>query len=155
MQKNRKKGIRILGLFLAVFSIAMSHKFCFAYQIIQITDNEYLDDYPAISDGQIVWLGNHTNITADRDVFLFKNGHVVRLTNDIDYFKNDFACAIHEGMVTWQRDAREIDLFDGTETKVLISSPNHVNEMSPTIFDGKVAWLHWDILGGKPIQIYY
>jgi pimeloyl-ACP methyl ester carboxylesterase len=123
--------------------------------VVQITHNEYDDEFPKISSGQVVWVGEHSPMTSDRDVYLYKDGQMIELTHDGDLSFNDYSCQIREGRVVWQREAREICLYENGLKQTLIRSPYGVIENEPQVGDGGVAWVHWDWQAGAFQQIFF
>ena len=80
--ENKLSNIAIL---LICYFLFFGHKAWGAeYLISQITNNEYLDAPPKISNGQIVWIGCVSNF-GDYEVFLYKNRQIIRITNDVPW----------------------------------------------------------------------
>jgi hypothetical protein len=118
--------------------------------ISQLTDNNYLDNYPQIHNGQVVWLGS---VGIYNQIFLYDGSHVGQLTND-DSWKSD--PQIHNGQITWYGRSttnvasNEIFFYDGT--KILRLTNNNYPDLAPQINNGQVVWQGWD---GNDYEIFF
>lgn len=107
--------------------------------IIQLTDNNYGDEFSQIDNGQVVWSGSDGN---DTEIYFYNAITTVQLTNN-DYV--DDTPYISAGKVVWMGydgNDGEIFLYDGTEVRQL--TDNFHGDDSPRIDNGQVVWSGYD-----------
>jgi hypothetical protein len=116
-------------------------------QTIQITNNNYNDQYPQIYNGQVTWLGYDGH---DYEIYLYDSAKTLQLTND-DY--NCWKPQIHNRQVVWQGydgNDWEIYHYDGTKTMQLTDTV--YREQSPQINNGQIVW---EGLDGYDSEIFF
>lgn len=118
-------------------------------QVVQLSNNDYNDQYPEIYAGQVAWLSYDGH---DYEIFLYGDGKVLQLTND------DFSCwkpQIGSGGVVWQGyngNNHEIFYYDGTQ----VSQMTHTlrRQQNPQIDNGQIVWEGYDD-SGSDTEIFF
>ena len=130
-----------------------------AFDIDQLTDNDYSDWYPDISGSNIVWQGCPDGDTpacqltgeppAKWEVF-FDNGSPTQVTNNSVH---DYKPRVSGSNMVWWRgsgDDSEIYLWNGATTTQV--TDNSVADANPDIDGSNVVWQQWD---GGDMEIYF
>lgn len=110
------------------------------WPIVQLTDNDFDDTMPQVSGNNVAWTGGSGS---EIDVF-FYDGAVHKLT-DGSFFNNGSIC-LDGNRVAWTgwktSGGSEVFLFDGQTTQQITN--NNVNDNSPALWNGGLAWLKHD-----------
>ncbi len=124
------------------------------YEIVQLTENWYREDRPAINNhGQIVFTGRVAGDPASDEVFLYDDGELIRLTDDN---VQDMCPDINDdGTIVWSRRIGADDIY-GPTLEVVIWQDGDLTRLTDDDRDdcapqinslGHIVWYKW-IRGG-------
>ncbi len=112
-------------------------------QMEQITNNQFDDTDPVVSNGRIAWIA-HPAVNAE--IFLHSEGTIRKISEGT---QDNGAPAIWKDRVVWHGyDDTDLEIyyFDGRRTIKLTS--NTWDDMNPNIADGIITWMsyvdNWD-----------
>ncbi len=107
--------------------------------VSQITDNDYTDDVPRISNGQIVWHGGA--IYTDYNIYSWESG----VTTQITVTGGIIGAQVEDGRIVWTAPGigvdGEDDIFTYKDGVTLNISNSETRDKRPLLKDGKVAWM--------------
>ncbi|MGL1904330.1 MAG: RICIN domain-containing protein [Fibrobacterales bacterium] len=107
--------------------------------ITQITNNDYVDDVPRISNGQIVWYGGEHY--ESYQIFTWKDGATTQITSS---GTNSYVL-IEDGLIVWTGTGIGASGYDdvytykeGVTTNI---SNSEIQDLRPVLNNGTVAWM--------------
>lgn len=137
------------GMLFSVISMLILSTLAFGeLPIIQLTNNDYDEDHPQISGGNVVWEGDDGN---GWEIFFWDGSTITQLT-DNDYV-DDRMPQISGGNVVWQSEdyiQSDIYFYDGS-TITNITNNSYYNG-GPQVSGDNVVWGGWD---GNDWEVYF
>ncbi len=135
--------------FCCFFFLSICKVWATEYTIKPITDNNYYNDAPSISNGQIAWHGYDGN---DDEIFYYDGSQITQLTNNI-YL--DCYPIISNGQIVWFGNKgndlnNEIFYYDGSQITQFTN--NNYHDSCPNISNGQIVWQGYD---GNDDEIFF
>lgn len=111
-------------------------------EVIQITNNNYSDHGPNLSNGEIFWRAYPNGVSSNTEFFHYKEGVTTQLTNT-GWYKT--LMDTDNGQAVWSEDVdsnSEIFYYDGTSVVQL--TDDDLMHRYPSIHNGEIAWYTYD-----------
>jgi hypothetical protein len=131
------------------------------WNITAISEKMYWVGEPSLHDGMIAWSAKESLINDWQDVYYWRNGAIVQLTDNPWY---DVMCSAYNGQILyrsgWPGEVYDLSLWNGSDT-VLVDGEAK-NKGSSSLYEGSVAYskelgdTNWEIFrwdGEKTEQI--